>query len=116
MGINYKDIGERVRRERRGKGLTQQELAELVDQTPTNISHIERGATKAGLPTLVALANALDVTVDYFLCGVLYQATPVLRGTFGELLEDCSHGELMVLYETCRALKASMRKNGMEGK
>lgn len=116
MGINYKDIGERVRRERKGKGLTQQELAELVDQTPTNISHIERGATKAGLPTLVALANALDVTVDYFLCGVLYQAAPVLRGTFGELLEDCSHGELMVLYETCRALKASLRKNGMEGK
>lgn len=111
MGIDYKDIGERVRLERKRNRLTQQELAEIVNQTPTNISHIERGATKPGLQTLVDLANALGVTVDYFLCGVTYEATPVLRGTFGELLEDCSHRELMILYETCWAMKESLRKN-----
>lgn len=41
MGIDYKDIGERVRLERKRNRLTQQELAEIVNQTPTNISHIE---------------------------------------------------------------------------
>ena len=61
-------IGVRVRRYRKEKGLTQQTLAELSNQEPSNISHIERGATKLSLPTLVSIANALGVTADQLLC------------------------------------------------
>ena len=53
MGIDYQAIGVRIRRLRKAKGLTQQTLAELSEQEPSNISHIERGATKLSLPTLV---------------------------------------------------------------
>ena len=59
MELDYQAIGVRVRRFRKLQGLTQQALAERSDQEPSNISHIERGATKLSLPTLVSLANAL---------------------------------------------------------
>ena len=58
MGLDYQSIGIRIRRLRKAKGLTQQALAELSNQEPSNISHIERGATKLSLPTLVNIANA----------------------------------------------------------
>ncbi len=62
MELDYQAIGVRIRRLRKERGLTQQTLAEMSGQEPSNISHIERGATKLSLPTLVSVANALDGT------------------------------------------------------
>ncbi|WP_289804808.1 helix-turn-helix domain-containing protein, partial [Dubosiella newyorkensis] len=45
------DIGRRICQHRKALGYTQQKLAEMSNQEPSNISHIERGATKLGLPT-----------------------------------------------------------------
>lgn len=56
MELDYKDIGQRVKMFRRSRGLSQQALAEISNQEPSNISHIERGATKLSLPTLVNIA------------------------------------------------------------
>ena len=51
------DIGRRICQHRKALGYTQQKLAEMSNQEPSNISHIERGATKLGLPTLVSIAE-----------------------------------------------------------
>ena len=65
MELDYQAIGVRIRRLRKERGLTQQTLAEMSGQEPSNISHIERGATKLSLPTLVSVANALEVIRFY---------------------------------------------------
>lgn len=109
MGLDYQSIGIRVRRLRKAKGLTQQALAELSNQEPSNISHIERGATKLSLPTLVSIANALDVTVDELLCDSLTASASVFEREATQLLADCSHQELKIITETMRALKESLR-------
>ena len=67
MELDYRAIGIRIRRLRKTLGFTQQTLAELSNQEPSNISHIERGATKLSLPTLVNIANALGVSTDMLL-------------------------------------------------
>ena len=63
LGIDYKGIGKRIKAARRKKGLNQKSLAMLADIAPTNLSHIERGATKVSLPTLVKIANSLGVSI-----------------------------------------------------
>ena len=55
MEIDYELIGKRIREERISQNLSQQTLAEISNISPTNISHIERGATKLSLPTLVSI-------------------------------------------------------------
>ena len=62
--IDYVIIGKRIKELRCAKGMTQAALAELSGVEPSNISHIERAATKLSLPTLVAIANALGATLD----------------------------------------------------
>ena len=64
MDINYDSIGQNIKKFRVAKGLTRNKLGEKSGIEPSNISHIERGATKVSLPTLVSIANALEVSLD----------------------------------------------------
>lgn len=110
MEIDYQAIGTRIRRLRKAQGLTQQTLAELSDQEPSNISHIERGATKLSLPTLVSIANALGVTADQLLCDSIAASGTVYRQELMALLADCSHWELRLITETIRTLREGLRQ------
>lgn len=109
MELDYSAIGNRIRRFRKERGLTQQLLAELSNQEPSNISHIERGATKLGLPTIVSIANALSVTVDDLLCDSINSSEATFNKEVSDLLSDCSHYELKVITTTVRALKESLQ-------
>ena len=62
--IDYKAIGARIKYYRNQRNITQAQLAETSSVEPSNISHIERGATKVSLPTLFKIANALEVSLD----------------------------------------------------
>ena len=110
MSLDYKAIGIRIRRIRKERGYTQQVLAEMSNQEPSDISHIERGATKLSLPTIVNIANALEVTVDDLLCDSVIESRRAFENTANDLLADCSHIELMIITETMRSLKENMRK------
>ena len=79
-------------------------------QEPSNISHIERGATKLSLPTLVSVANALEVTVDQILCDSLPASRSVFETEAAHILSDCSHLELKIITETIRTLKENLRR------
>ena len=109
MEINYTDIGKRVRKARKKKGLTQGQLAEMVDVSPTHISHIENGATKLGLPTIVDIANALDVTVDRLLCDSIPSAKQEFKNEISELFELFSAAELRYLAELIPSAVAAFR-------
>ena len=72
--MDLKDVGLRIKKTREAKGLTQEELAALVDLSPTHISVIERGQKIPKLDTFVAIANALDVSADSLLRDVVAQS------------------------------------------
>jgi transcriptional regulator with XRE-family HTH domain len=61
-------FGQQLRRSRETRGLTQQQLADRANVSPIMISHFETGSRpSASADTLVKLADALDVTIDYLL-------------------------------------------------
>ena len=65
--INYKQAGERIRRERNRLGLTQEALAETIEITPSFYSQIETGKRKASIDTYFRISQALSVSLDYIL-------------------------------------------------
>lgn len=111
MNLDYKAIGRRVRAARERVGITQQRLAEISNLSPTNISHIERGNTKLSLPSLVSLANALEVTVDELLCDNIIKSKYVFQNEITQATKDCDEKEIRIISETIKALKAILRKN-----
>jgi len=65
--IDYQKLGLRVRQARQERKLTQQKLAELADLSPNYVGKIERSASVISIETLVKIATALKMPIEYFL-------------------------------------------------
>lgn len=109
MEIDYCAIGSRIRKYRLERGLTQEIVTEYADLTPAHYSHIERGNTKPSLPTLLRIANVLDVSIDDLLCDNLNKSTHVRVKEINELLADCSNVEIKALVEVLATTKKALR-------
>ena len=66
-GMNYRELGKRVRQQRTLCGMTQEELAEKSGISCSFVGHIERGEKKFSIGTLVALCNAMTISPNYLL-------------------------------------------------
>lgn len=109
MSIDYISIGNRIKEIRTVKGWTQAKLAEESGVEPSNISHIERAATKLSLPTMVNIANALGVTLDEIAYGSLVKSSHVSVRMIDDILSDCSQEELKSLAEVLKTTKSVLR-------
>jgi transcriptional regulator with XRE-family HTH domain len=76
MVLGY--VGANVRHLRRSKGLTQEALAEAADLDVRFLQRIERGETNLGVAAVVALADALNVSI-----GMLFRKAKLLEATPG---------------------------------
>ncbi|UQS23197.1 XRE family transcriptional regulator [Amycolatopsis thermalba] len=65
--MEWTEIGERVREARLGAGLSQAELAAEIGLDRTMVVKIERGARRLDALELARLAEALSVSIGYFL-------------------------------------------------
>ena len=64
-------IGSRIKAAREQAQLTQEELAEIIDISPTHMSVIERGVKTPKLDTFVKIVNALNISSDALLQDVI---------------------------------------------
>ena len=105
--MDYYAIGQRIRKFRKARGLTQEQLAEAADISVTHMSHIETGNTKLSLPVFVAIAEILQIQTDE----LLYDNVP---GKFGKLaaLDDtialCTPRQLAVIVDLIKGVKGSL--------
>ncbi len=67
MNIDYKLIGDRVKRARKSAGITQEVLAEKLNVSIGYISQVERGITKISLDLLGAISTVLCCDVAEFI-------------------------------------------------
>ena len=114
MGINYVSIGQNIKKFRVEKGLTQNKLGEKSGIEPSNISHIERGATKVSLPTLVSIANALDVSLDEIIYDSLVKNEHIKIKLIDEIIQNCNSEEMSALIENIKTTLNILRKSSAE--
>ena len=65
--LNFVIIGKQIRSRRKALGITQEQLSEYLDVNPSHISNIESGRAHPSLTSLVAIANYLKCSIDYFI-------------------------------------------------
>lgn len=63
-------LGEKIQKVRKQKGLTQAQLAELLNLSTNFIGYIERGVQAPSLSTLGKIAEALGVNVGMLFCNI----------------------------------------------
>lgn len=63
-------IGEKIYSLRLAKGLSRQQLADVIEVTHQQLQKYEKGVNRISIGRLVLIAKALDKTIDYFYEGL----------------------------------------------
>jgi len=89
--IDYKTLGLKIKEIRINRGLTQDNLAEMVSCNTSHISNIENNHTKVSLNVLLSIANALNTSIDYLLSEQYENSSLALDNEILRVLKDCDN-------------------------
>ena len=104
--IDYMELGKRIRAERRKKDLTQEKLAEMAEISDSFLGHIERGGRTLSIETLAKLANALNLSIEYIVCGEFNYQPEMLPDEIHNALNSMSSGQRKVFLDIMKTLAA----------
>ena len=104
MAIDYSVIGERLKRARKEKQLTQEQLSEKLDVSIAFLSRIERGSSQINLKRLTQICEILDVSEGEILNGVSSKSGKYLDSEFANLLKKCSPNKQRLIYDIARVI------------
>ena len=94
-------LGNAIRAARISNNLSQEELAELVDITPTHLKHIESEHRKPSIEVLFRLAKVLNMSID----NILFKQPDSHEYHYAEiLLRECSDKELRVVIDIIKSI------------
>ena len=104
--IDYKELGKRIRAERRKQDLTQEKLAEMANISDSFMGHIERGGRTLSIETLAKLANALNLSIEYIVCGGFNYQPDMLPAEILDALNRMSSNQRKVFLKMMKTLAA----------
>ena len=110
MEIDYLALGEKIKKVRLNKGYTQEFTAAGADISLSHASNVETGKTKVSLPTLIEIANTLDVTVDYLLSDNFNNKDSIVINEVVNILKTCNCKQQQVILDTIRSLSSSLKE------
>lgn len=69
MNYQIEEIGSRIRQLRKGRGMTQEQLAEALNISTVHMTKIENGSRGCSLDILISIAMFFDASLDYLVLG-----------------------------------------------
>ncbi len=107
-----KDVGLRIREVRKSKRLSQNELAEMIQVSPSYLSDIENGKVNISLAVFMRITEALQVSADWLIRTNIPEVANIQAGELADILSDCSASETQALIKMLRSMKTTLRETG----
>lgn len=104
MALDYTIIGERLKKARTDKKITQEKLAEQLDVSIAFLSRIERGSSHINLKRLTQICDILGVSEGFILNGVSSTSTNYLSSEFNEILNSVSPEKQKLIYKIAKVI------------
>lgn len=104
MALDYNIIGERLKKARINKNLTQEKLAEQLDVSIAFLSRIERGSSFISLKRLNQICSVLDVSEGEILNGVSKDSNIYLNKELSNLIKDCPPQKINLIYKIAKVI------------
>ena len=105
-------IGDRIRYIRTKKGISQDELGGRISKSRVEINYYENSTRFPDIQTLVDIANALEVSMDY-LCGLNDIEKPTIKYQAVNEMIGLNEGSIYMLSKFANAEKIA-KDSGME--
>ena len=107
--MEYKSIGKNIRKRRDELGITQEELAEMINLSVSYMGAIERGQKIPKLKVFINIANTLKVSSDSLLSGVLDVGNQILASELSEELSCLSKSDQVRVLNVLRTMIDNMK-------
>lgn len=104
MALDYKVIGDRIRKARIDNNLTQENLAEKLDVSVAFVSRIECGTTHVNLTRLSEICSILNMDEGQILNGVSTESKNYLSDEFNELMKSCPKETQKLIYDVAKLI------------
>ena len=98
-------LREAIRNERKNKRITQEELAEMLEVSPTHVKHIESGHRKPSIEILFELAKILNISLDEVVFPKKETPHDATRGKIERLLDVSDESSLQFILSVLEALR-----------
>ena len=96
---------EAIRNERKDKRITQEELAEMLEVSPTHVKHIESGHRKPSIEILFEIAKILNISLDGVVFSKNESARTDTREKVNRLLDVSDEASLHFILSVLEALR-----------
>lgn len=106
--MDWINIGQRIRRRREELHYTRETLAEKINVTPKFCSDIELGVKGMSVPTLLRIAETLQLSTDYILYGGEERD---VHASILAMVRRCPHEKLPFLENTVAAFVSAVTSN-----
>ena len=114
MKVDYVKLGKRVRYFREKAGLSQIQLAELVDISRPYISQVENGVFNVSLEIIISIASELKVPIGKLLEDSLDGERETTKSEIDKILLGCSAEEERILTKNMKDLRETIRPYGIK--
>lgn len=101
-----------IRQERKSKRITYEELAEMLDISPTRIKHIESGHRKPSIEILFEIARVLNLSLDGVVFPKDITQSDLTRGKIDRLLDSLDEDSLQFVLTVLEALHVKEQADG----
>ncbi len=91
-------LAAQIKSSRMRMGYSQEQLAEMLDITPTHVKHLEGGHRRPSVELLFALAQILHFSVDQIIFPMASQKEEI-RMQINNLLADCTENEHRIVLD-----------------
>ena len=98
-------LREAIRNERKDKRITQEELAEMLEVSPTHIKHIESGHRKPSIEILFEISKILNISSDSVVFSKNESARTDTREKIDRLLDISDEASLRFILSVLEALR-----------
>ena len=113
--MDYRSIGENIRKYRKTKKMTQETLAEHAGLSVNYIGSIERGEKLPSLETFIVILNQLGVTADCILQDVVQANYELKMSLLNEKLSVLSPDQRATVEDVVDVLVRRLKNGRREG-
>ena len=104
MALDYNIIGERLKKARIDKNMTQEKLAEQIDVSVAFLSRVERRTSHINLKRLTQICEILGVSEGSILNGVSSNSDNYLASEFNNILNSVSSDKQKLIYKIAKVI------------
>lgn len=102
--FDFTPIGKAIKKSREAKGITREQLSEMLDYAPRHIQSIENEGQHPSFQLFTQLVTMFDVSVDQYIFPTKENTKSTLRRQVDVMLDNLTDKELSIVEATVRGL------------